>query len=72
MQSDSPEDGHTFRITVVSRGSYAVEGVPGHKDAEWLEDDPFEIEVRAWDLKTALLKAVCRPLHEWLPEEKDD
>jgi hypothetical protein len=67
-ERDDPEAGHTFRLTAASRGSYAVSGIPGHTDAEWMPEDvaaPFAIEVRAWNLSDALAKAARLPLGAW-------
>lgn len=59
-----PEDGHTFRIEAVSRSSYRVGNGP-HTDADWFAEEPFTIEVRAWNLKDALKLAAEQPLYAW-------
>lgn len=64
-------EGHTFFITVTSRGSYAVVGEPGHTDADHF-GPPMTVDVRAWDLPTALRKAAAVPLNEWGFEEDVD
>lgn len=60
----SPDDGHTFKIAVSCRGSYAVVGQPFH-DADYFLATPNEVEVRAWDLRTALRVAAELPFDEW-------
>lgn len=65
---DGPELGHTFRITVSSRTSYRVVGQPGHHDAEDFFDPSAPVDVRAWDLRTALHMAAELPLDTWFPD----
>jgi hypothetical protein len=72
-EAEGPEDGHTFRIEVHSRGSYAVwdaeKGQVGpHSDADWMGEPPLTLEVRAWSLKAALQKALEHPLPDWSHE----
>lgn len=64
--ADGPEDGHTFRLRVSSRGSYGVDGEPGHTDAEDFHDEqPFVLEVRAWNLRDACARAAATPFAGW-------
>ena len=64
--TDGPDDGHTFRITSVSRGSYKVVGEEHHSDAPYFEVDfPFVVEVRAWSLTDAMRKAADLPFDAW-------
>lgn len=57
---ESPEEGHTFRFSWSSRGSYGVVGVEGHTDAGYW-DEGATVEVRAWSLAEALRKAARLP-----------
>lgn len=65
-----PEDGHTFRITVVNRGSSGIMG-PGdtepHFYVDSLEFGPLELhaEVRAWSQSEALKRASEMELRDW-------
>lgn len=60
-----PELGHTFRISVVSRGSYGI-GVGGqHSDADAFDGVPWAVEVRGWSLSEALERAARLPLWAW-------
>lgn len=68
-REEGPEDGHTFRITIESRGSYGVVGVSGHTDAEEFAGGARTVEVRAWDLPAALRKAAALPLATWFAED---
>jgi hypothetical protein len=61
--AQTPDDGHTFEISVAARGSYAVRGEP-HVDCEHF-GDPVTVQVRAWNLRDALLAAAATPLHAW-------
>lgn len=65
-----PADGHRFRITVASAGSYSVEGVPGHTDSHRF-DGHRTVEVRAWSLRAALAKAWDLPITVWFRSELD-
>lgn len=56
---DDPEQGHTFRIEVTSRGSYGVVGEEGHTDAEEFMGGPMTIDIRAWNLPDALRQAAA-------------
>lgn len=62
------DDGHTFRISVETRGSFGVVGEPHHTDAEWW-GAPFVREMRAWDLPQALRVAATLPLSSWAVED---
>lgn len=64
-----PESGHTFRVSVESRGSYAVAGVEGHTDAEDFSGPVMTVEVRAWDLPEAVRRASNYPLSVWFAPE---
>lgn len=70
MSDEGPEDGHTFRLEAHSRGSYSVVGVEGHTDADWMGEPPLVLEVRAWSLKAALLKAAGLGLENWSRDGK--
>lgn len=59
--SEGPDDGHTFRITFDSRGSYSVVGDEHHTDAPDFHGVPHVVEVRAWNLRDALRKAANLP-----------
>lgn len=63
-EPDGPEDGHTFRITVSSRGSYGIVGVEGYTDASDF-GPPWTMDVRAWNLRDALRKALEAPFDTW-------
>lgn len=66
-----PDDGHTFRLTHSSRGSYAIADVPGHTDSDhW--GPPSTVEVRAWNLRDALLAAARLRLDAWQDEDPPD
>lgn len=60
-----PDNGHTFRISVDSRGSYMVVGDEHHSDAGDFHGIPHVLEIRAWDLPAALAKAAALPLSAW-------
>lgn len=60
-----PSEGHTFRISVESRGSYRVTGDPTYRDAPEFDGIPWVMEVRAWSLREALEKAVAVPFATW-------
>lgn len=68
---DGPGDGHTFRIEVTSRGSYAVKGVEGHTDSDHF-DPPMSVEVRAWNLPDALRQAAALFPTAWNLGDDDD
>lgn len=65
-----PEDGHTFRITVVSRGSSGIMG-PGDEKPHDYQDSPefgdleLHAEVRAWSQSEALKRASEMELRDW-------
>lgn len=63
-----PDSGHTFRVSVESRGSYAVVGVEGHHDADDFMGPVMTVEVRAWNLPDALRRACNYPLPSWWAE----
>lgn len=60
-----PDDGHSWRIEVTSRGSYGVTGNPEHHDADYF-DGPLRTSVRAWSLSAALKAVAKLPLFEWI------
>ena len=67
--------GHTFTISVVSRGHYTVAHDPTHHDApECAAGDymPMTIKVRAHNLRDALLLAAAEPLAEWVMPDEDE
>lgn len=69
MKNDpGPDAGHTFRITVASRGSYRVAGDKHHHDSPSFFDPSHAVDVRAWDLRTALHMVAELPLDDWFPE----
>ena len=67
--------GHTFRIRVEGRlhSSGVVTDIPLiHSDADWWHDDGT-VEIRAHNLRDALLLAAAKPLAEWvMPDDKDE
>lgn len=65
----TPNDGHTFRITFDSRGSSKVRGEREYTDAPAYSGYERTIEVRAWNLRDALMKAAVMPLDRWFQEE---
>lgn len=67
------ECGHRFEISVRSAGHYGIagEGPDAHSDAPYFEDDvPMVVEVRAHNLRDALLVAATLPLNDWMPDEE--
>lgn len=62
---ESPEHGHTFEITVRSRGSHKVVGDPVHTDAQDFLGEPWTFRVRAWSLKKAFERAAHLPMTIW-------
>lgn len=58
---EGPDDGHTFRITMSSRGSYDVVGDPHHSDSPVFGPET-SVDVRAWNLRDALHRAAEMPL----------
>lgn len=67
-----PESGHTFRVSVISRGSYAVAGIEGHTDAEEFMGPAMTLDVRAWNLPDALRRVSHRPLAAWFAADDND
>lgn len=67
---DSPEAGHTFRITVEMRSSNVVRGQRFHQDGAEFELVPNQVTVRAWNLSDALEKAAKLPLDDWFEEDE--
>lgn len=73
--SEGPANGHTFRITFASRGSYGLMTGPeldlsSFEDAKYW-DKPRTVEVRAWSLIEALVKAAALPLSAWFDETEE-
>lgn len=56
--------GHTFRVSVRMRGSSKVVGDLHFDDADFF-DDLSPVEVRAWDLPSALIQAATLPFSVW-------
>jgi hypothetical protein len=73
--SETPQEelseGHLFRFTVSSRGVGRVVGDPTWSEANWWSE-PWTLEVRAFNLKDALLKAALAGMGAWDTGEKDD
>lgn len=67
----TPADGHTWRIAVSERASTKVVSEDGHRDAERFTQLHNWVEVRAWDLSEALVRAAGLPLDSWFDEEDD-
>lgn len=66
------ECGHRFEISVRSAGHYGItgEGPESHSDAPFFKTDvPMVVEVRAHNLRDALLVAATLPLDDWMPDE---
>lgn len=67
------ECGHRFEISVRSAGHYGIagRGPESHSDAPYFESDvPMVVEVRAHNLRDALLVAATLPLNDWMPDEE--
>lgn len=62
---DDPDQGHTFEITVQSRGSHKVVGDEHHTDSKEFYGDPWTIRARGWSLSEALKRAAEIPFHIW-------
>ena len=65
--------GHTFRIQVSGRGhscGVITDNPPTHSDADWWHDDGT-VEIRAHNLRDALLLAAGLPITAW-PGLNDD
>jgi hypothetical protein len=65
-----PEDGHTFRITVVSRGSSGIMGEGDEKPHDYQDSPEFgdmvlTADVRAWSQAEALRRASEMELRDW-------
>jgi hypothetical protein len=56
-EDEGPEDGHTFRFTYESRGSYTVTGDATYRDAQEFDGIIHTVDVRAWSLRDAFRKA---------------
>lgn len=66
----SPADGHRFRFSFTSAGSYGVTSEEGYTDSDdW--SAPRSVTVRAWSLREALGRASDLPLAAWFDEETD-
>lgn len=64
VESNGPEHGHTFEVSVRSRGASTVIGSGIYSDANWW-GDPLVMRVRAWNLADALAMASQIPFGEW-------
>lgn len=62
---NDPDQGHTFVISVVSRGSGKVVGEKHNTDSNWWSE-PTRIAVRAWSLPDALVIAADLPMAAWI------
>lgn len=62
---DTPTEGHTFEISVRSRGSIGRRGDADYW-SEWRT-----VRVRSWNQRDALLRAAHAPLVTWYPEEDE-
>lgn len=63
LEDAGPEAGHTFEVSVRSRGSGGVLDGP-KSDANWW-GDPSVVRVRAWNLPDAVARAATIPYHKW-------
>lgn len=69
-----PEDGHTFRITVESRGASSIMGPDDTEPHSYADDPdftgrPLHVEVRAHNQRDALRRATEMELRDWrLPD----
>jgi hypothetical protein len=68
---ETPDEGHTFRITVTTRGASRVMGDKHARDSDWWSD-PWEIEVREHSLASALRKAARVPFAVWADSAKHE
>lgn len=66
---EGPDDGHTFRILFDIRGSYSVVGDAHHTDSTNFDGIYHVVEVRAWNLRDALRKAVDLPFEALMGTE---
>ena len=67
LREEGHNCGHTFRIQVSGRGhsSGVITDIPPtHSDANWWHDDGT-VEVRAHNLRDALLLAAALPITAW-------
>lgn len=69
--TDGPDQGHTFRITVQSRGSYRIQGDEQYHDEPDFSGPPWVQEVRAWSLMEALRRAQDIPFATWAESAYD-
>lgn len=65
-----PEDGHTFRITTVSRGAFGIQGPDdpaphSYQDEADFGDMVLHADVRAWSQSEALARASEMELRDW-------
>lgn len=63
---NTPADGHTFEISIRSRGSIGRRGDADYW-SEWRA-----VQVRAWNQRDALHRAAQAPLVAWYPEDEED
>lgn len=67
---DGPAAGHQFHFAVRVQGSSAVVGGP-HVDDGQPAEDPFQVTVRAWNLRDACRAAAEIPLGQWSLDGKN-
>ena len=65
-EEEGPADGHTFRVVFDIKPSYRIQDDDEYRDAEDFDQPQMSIDVRAWNLRDALLKAAELPLKDWL------
>lgn len=70
LMIEPADEGHTFRISFESRGSYKVVGDEHHHDAPDFDGGVHTVEVRAWNLRDALVKASELPFSVLMGESE--
>lgn len=72
QEENGHECGHTFEVLVRSRGHYGLagKGPEEHSDANYW-DDCVPVQVRAHNLRDALLLAAARPLSDFMQGERE-
>lgn len=72
-KEETPDDGHTFRFTWCSRGSYQVAGDEHYTDAPAFgEDLAVTVDVRAWSLRAAIEKLGRLPFPVLMGADQED
>lgn len=74
LRDKGHECGHTFRISVEGRlhsSGVVTDNPPTHSDADWWHNDGT-VEVRAHNLRDALLIAATLPVTDWPGLNDDD